>query len=77
MKHNRLDELSKSAGTGDYKPRISIEPTPGNTLPTEAEQDAYDLLKYATVDNKTLKLYATIKPTSSFYITLSEVSKVS
>ena len=69
--------LSKSAGTGDYKPRISIEPTPGNTLPTEAEQNAYDLLKYATVDNKTLTLYATVKPISSFYITLSEVSKVS
>ena len=69
--------LLKSAGTGDYKPRISIEPTPGNTLPTEAEQNAYDLLKYATVDNKTLTLYATVKPISSFYITLSEVSKVS
>ena len=49
-------------------PVISIAPSTGHTLPTQAEQDAYDTWKYADADMsaKTITLYSESVPTSDF-----------
>ena len=54
-------------------PIISIGAS--GTLPTAAEQEAYDAWQYATVNdqNDTLTLYATSKPTSNFKIIVKGV----
>ena len=46
-----------------------------DTLPTSAEQDAYNCIKYAIVDASalTLKLYAESVPTANFYIRVKGV----
>ena len=46
-----------------------------DTLPTSAEQDAYNCIKYAIVDASalTLKLYAKSVPTANFYIRVKGV----
>ena len=52
-------------------PSIDIGAT--GTLPTTAQQTAYDLLKYVTIDGTTLYLYASATPSSSFYINVEGV----
>lgn len=46
-----------------------------STLPTEAQQEAYNLVNYVTIDTarKQLKLYATEKPVTTFYIMVKGV----
>ena len=49
-------------------PAVDIATSTGTGLPTTAEQTAYDLLQYVTVDGTTLYLYASAIPSSTFYI---------
>lgn len=58
----------------DAHPEVMIGAT--GTLPTTAQQSAFDKVKYVTVnvENLQLKLYATSKPTSDFVITVKGVS---
>ena len=56
-------------------PTVSLAASGSNALPTAAEQTAYALIQYATVDadTKTLKLYATAQPASDFVINVKGV----
>ena len=54
-------------------PSVDIGAGTGYTLPTAAEQEAYDLLQYVTVDGTTLYLYASDIPTTAFYINVEGV----
>lgn len=49
-------------------PSVEISTSDGTGLPTIAQQDAYNLVQYATVDGITLNLYASAIPSNSFYI---------
>lgn len=51
-------------------PSVDIGAGTGSVLPTSAEQDSYDLIKYVTVDDTVpcLYLYASDIPTTAFYI---------
>ena len=49
-------------------PSVDIGAASGSVLPTAAQQTAYDLLKYATIDGTTLTLYASAVPATTFYI---------
>ena len=51
-------------------PSVDIGAGTGYVLPTAAEQTAYDLLQYATIDGTTLYLYASNVPTTAFYISV-------
>lgn len=57
-------------------PTISLAASGSNALPTAAEQTAYALVQFATVDAsaKKLKLYATSVPTSDFVINVEGVA---
>lgn len=50
----------------------TVSQAPGSsTLPSEAEKEAFSVVRYATIDdadNKTMKLYAEEKPGSTFYL---------
>lgn len=73
-------DTSSQSGTTLYKKSISLShvyvPSPsvdigtstGTGLPTAAQQTAYDLLQYVTVDGTTLYLYASAIPSTQFYI---------
>ena len=79
---NLTSWTSSQSGTTLYKKSISLShiyvdsPTvdigagTGYVLPTSAEQESYDLIKYATIDTAVpcLYLYATDIPTTAFYI---------
>lgn len=56
-------------------PSVDIGAASGYTLPTVAEQEAYDLISYVTVDNAVpcLYLYASDIPTTAFYINVEGV----
>lgn len=56
-------------------PSVDIGAASGYTLPTVAEQEAYDLLLYVTVDTAIpcLYLYASDIPTDGFYINVEGV----
>ena len=56
-------------------PTVSLAASGANALPTAAEQTAYALVQFATVDAsaKKLKLYATSAPTSDFVINVEGV----
>ena len=54
-------------------PSVDIGASGGVGLPTAAQQTAYDLLEYATVDGTTLYLYASATPTDTFYIAVEGV----
>lgn len=56
-------------------PEVSIGATSGSVLPTTAEQEAYDLVQYVTVDDTVpcLYLYASDMPTTAFYIKVTGV----
>ena len=49
-------------------PAVDIATSSGTGLPTAAQQTAYDLLQYVTVDGTTLYLYASAIPSTQFYI---------
>ena len=57
-------------------PTVSLATSGSNALPTAAEQTAYALVQFATVDAsaKKLKLYATSVPTSDFVINVEGVA---
>ena len=57
-------------------PTVSLAASGSNVLPTAAEQTAYALVQFATVDAsaKKLKLYATSVPTSDFVINVEGVA---
>lgn len=57
-------------------PTVSLAASGTNVLPTAAEQTAYALMQFATVDAsaKKLKLYATSAPTSDFVINVEGVA---
>ena len=54
-------------------PKVKIGAASGAVLPTTAQQTAYDLVQYATLDGTTLYLYASATPSSAFYINVEGV----
>lgn len=54
-------------------PLVKIGAASGSVLPTTAQQTAYDLVQYATLDGTTLYLYASDVPTDAFYINVEGV----
>ena len=54
-------------------PSVDIGCASGSVLPTTAQQEAYDLLEYVTVDGTTMYLYASDIPTDTFYINVEGV----
>jgi hypothetical protein len=54
-------------------PSVDISTSSGTGLPTTAQQTAYDLLQYVTVDGTTMYLYASEIPTDTFYIQIEGV----
>lgn len=78
-------DTSSQSGTTLYKksislshvyvnsPSVDISTSGGTGLPTTAQQTAYDLLQYVTVDGTTMYLYASAIPTDTFYIQIEGV----
>lgn len=54
-------------------PSVDISTSTGSGLPTTAQQEAYDLLQYATIDGTTMYLYASAIPSTTFYIGIEGV----
>lgn len=54
-------------------PSVDIATSSGSGLPTTAQQEAYDLLQYVTVDGTTMYLYASAIPSTTFYIGIEGV----
>jgi len=54
-------------------PSVDIGTSSGTGLPTSAQQTAYNLLQYVTVDGTTMYLYASAIPTTAFYINVEGV----
>jgi len=54
-------------------PSVDIGAASGSALPTAAQQTAYDLLQYATVDGTTMYLYGSDIPTDAYYINIEGV----
>ena len=54
-------------------PSVDIGTSSGTGLPTAAQQTAYDLLQYVTVDGTTMYLYASAVPSSTYYIQIEGV----
>lgn len=54
-------------------PSVDISTSSGSGLPTTAQQEAYDLLQYVTVDGTTMYLYASDIPSTTFYIGIEGV----
>lgn len=78
-------DTSSQSGTTLYKksislshvyvdsPSVDISTSSGSGLPTAAQQTAYDLLQYITVDGTTMYLYASAIPSTTFYIQIEGV----
>lgn len=54
-------------------PSVDIGAASGSVLPTKAQQTAYDLLCYVTINGTTLYLYASAIPSDAFYISVEGV----
>lgn len=54
-------------------PSVDIATSTGSGLPTTAQQEAFDLLQYVTVDGTTMFLYASAIPSTTFYIGIEGV----
>lgn len=54
-------------------PSVDISTSSGSGLPTTAQQEAFDLLQYVTVDGTTMYLYASAIPSTTFYIGIEGV----
>jgi hypothetical protein len=75
---NWTSDTTSQSGTTLYKKSInlshvyvdnpSVDIGASGVLPTTAQQEAYDLLQYVTIDGTTLYLYASDIPTTAFYI---------
>lgn len=73
-------DTTSQSGTTLYKKTITLShvyvdsPTvdigASGVLPTTAQQEAYDLLQYVTINGTTLTLYASAIPTTAFYINI-------
>lgn len=82
---NWVEDTTSQSGTTLYKktitlnhayvtnPSVDIGMATGSDLPSTAEQEAYDLLQYATIDGTSLELYASEIPTTTFYINVEGV----
>jgi hypothetical protein len=78
-------DTSSQSGTTLYKksislshvyvdsPSVDISTSSGTGLPTTAQQEAYDLVQYVTVDGTTMYLYASAIPSTAFYIQIEGV----
>ena len=78
-------DTSSQSGTTLYKktislahvyvdsPSVDISTSSGTGLPTKAQQTAYDLLQYVTINGTTLTLYASNIPSTTFYIQIEGV----
>ncbi|MCR5451960.1 MAG: hypothetical protein K6F00_04960 [Lachnospiraceae bacterium] len=78
-------DTSSQSGTTLYKksislshvyvdsPSVDISTSSGTGLPTTAQQTAYDLLQYVTIDGTTMYLYASAVPSDTFYIQIEGV----
>lgn len=62
--------------TNVYVDSPSVDIGASGVLPTSAEQESYDLIQYATVDDAVpcIYLYASAVPTTAFYISVKGVS---
>lgn len=54
-------------------PSVDIATSTGSGLPTTAQQEAYDLLQYVTIDGTTMYLYSSEIPTTTYYIGIEGV----
>ena len=54
-------------------PSVDIGAASGSVLPTAAQQIAYDLLQYVTVNGTTMYLYGSDIPTDAYYINVEGV----
>lgn len=54
-------------------PSVDISTSTGSGLPTTAQQEAYDLLQYVTVDGTSMYLYSSEIPSTTFYIGIEGV----
>lgn len=54
-------------------PSVDIATSSGSGLPTAAQQEAFNLLQYVTVDGTTMYLYASNIPSTTFYIGIEGV----
>lgn len=82
---NWTTDTTSQSGTTLYKksislshvyvdsPTVDISTSNGTGLPTTAQQTAYDLLQYVTVDGTTLYLYASAVPSTTYYIQIEGV----
>ena len=78
-------DTTSQSGTSLYKksislshvyvdsPSVDISTSSGSGLPTTAQQEAYVLLQYVTVDGTTMYLYASAIPSTTFYIGIEGV----
>lgn len=76
-------DTTSQSGTTLYKKTIALShvyvPSPtvdigaSGVLPTKAQQEAYDLLEYVTINGTTLTLYASAIPSTAFYINIEGV----
>lgn len=57
-------------------PSVDIGAASGSALPTTAQQTAYDLLQYVTVDGTTMYLYGSDIPTNAYYINVEGADQV-
>lgn len=82
---NWSSDTTSQSGTTLYKKRISVShvyvdspsvdigAASGSVLPTAAQQTAFDLLQYVTVDGTTMYLYGSDIPTDTYYINVEGV----
>ena len=76
-------DTTSQSGTTLYKKTIalshvyvtspSVDIGASGVLPTTAQQEAYNLLQYVTINGTTLTLYASAIPSTSFYINIEGV----
>lgn len=76
-------DTTSQSGTTLYKKTIALSHVyvtspivdigASGVLPTTAQQEAYDLLSYVTINGTTLTLYGTAIPSTSYYINITGV----
>lgn len=76
-------DTSSQSGTTLYKKTIALSHVyvtspivdigASGVLPTTAQQQAYDLLQYVTINGTTLTLYGTAIPSTAYYINITGV----
>ena len=76
-------DTTSQSGTTLYKKTIALSHVyvtspivdigASGVLPTTAQQEAYDLLQYVTINGTTLTLYGSAIPTTAYYINITGV----